>query len=830
MEKSNAQHSALPQACQACQAKLPAFLDQTLPQPARQAVADHLAGCDACLDVYVTRIDEQEEPLSPYIGSRPLWGPLAWGPEEDKDYCQNLRFLARSKENSGGAVVVKHHPLQEKSLFLLFCVLSVQLKRSEKQVVFADPAETDSLLPLLVTASRDDAGYILAPWSSRANDFESFLQALALHNQRSKKIVAVLGVGREYGKEEQIPEGAVAPEVYTLPLPDRDHQKARLAGRLEEELELVTDRLAQAEPSIQTAYTTVALCDAFGVTVPVQLLARRLGLAVDQTVALVDQAEDLLYWVGGDGQQKDRVSTAAPALARALLPPTDEREDACASLITSTEATEFDTILCVLRQLCQKGEMILVRSLLKRCGQAFSGLLPNASAQQHVVYGKILEAVGEAEEAEAVYWKGYERDQTNPYLLHALAVSISKRAAYADPEVERYFQELSALPGQAENPYVWQAWAEHARRRGRLAKAKDYFRQALRLDPGNIPARVGYANLELHQGRGGRGEPYRKHAEELLLKAREIDGRNVYALHALGMVERERAKYGTSAQEHFHQAERYWQTILRIDPYNVPALNALGVLKKDRGQLRHARDFLERGLEIDPENLHCLTAWGELWTSVYKDCGRQDVAKEAESALTKALDIDAQNVQALIGSARLLGLLCRYEEAEDRLKQASSLYPSHIHPDIWSYICSVRGEIALAQGEDSRAERGFRRALNAAKDSVAVQTALARVLAQKNLNQARNLLNQARQREPNNVVIDNTQAQIEAAYDNATEARTAFERALSIDKENGYSHFRYAEFLEDSGESEAAKSHFEQARSLGFTLTEMPTRSCTPGQ
>ena len=823
MEKPDVQHAALSQDCYTCRANLPAFLARTLAQPARQAVADHLAGCEACLEVYVTRIDEQDEPLSLYIGSRPLWGPLAWGAEEDEDYCHNLHALACSREESGGAVVVKHHPLQEKSLFLLFCVFSARLKRAGKPVVFADPAETDCLLPLLETAGRNKTAYILAPWSGQANDFDSFLQALALHNRQEHKIVAVLGAGTAYGKEEQIPEGAVAPEVYTLPLPDRDHQEARLSGRLGEELKRVKDRLAPAEPRIRDAYTTVALCDAYGVSVPFRLLARRLDMTADQAVGLVNQAADLLYWVGNNGQQKkERLTTAAPALARAMLPPSDTWEDAYAGLITAATKTEFDTLLCVLRQLCQKGKLTLVRSLLTRCGTEFSSLLSDASAQQHVVYGKILEAAGEADRAEAVYRAGYEHDRKNPYLLHALAVRIGKRAAYADPEVEQYFQELSALPGQAENPYLWQARAEHARRRGRLAKAEDCFRQALELDPDNIPARVGYANLELHQGQGRNGEPYRQHAEQLLRKAREIDGRNVYALHSLGMVERERAKYGPSAQEHFHQAERYWQMIVRIDPYNIPALNALGVLKKDRGQLRQARDVLERGLEIDPENLHCLTAWGELWTSVYKDCGRQDAAEEATSAFATALDRDPQNAQALIGSARLLGLLSRYEEAEERLKQADTLYADR--SDIRGYTCSVRGEIALAQGQDVRAEREFRSVLSETQKSVAVHTALARVLARRNLSEARRVLNQARRFEPSNVVIDNTLAQIEAAHGNTTEAQAAFEHALSTDEENGYTHFRYAEFLEDRGKFETAKSHFEHARTLGFTLTEMPTR------
>lgn len=828
MEKVNVQHSPPTQDCQVCRANLSALLEQTLPQAARQVLEDHLADCDECLDVYVKLIDEQEVALSLYIGNRPVWGPLTWGPEEDEEYIQNLLLLAHSKENSGGLVLVKHHPLQEKSLLLLFCVLSVQLKRAGKQVVFADPAETDSLLPLLENGDGDEV-YILAPWASQASDFESFLQALALHKQQHGKVVAVLGAGREYGKDEEMLEGAVAPDVYTIPLSQPKQEEAKLSQRLEEELIIIRERLARAEQTIREAYKTVALCDAFGVTVPVRLLAQRLGIPIEQAVSLVDQAEDLLYWVGDDGHRKKaRLSTAAPAIARALLPPKEEWQDAYAGLIESAALTDLNTILGLLRQLCQKGHMTLVRDLLKRCRGALSALFQAANAQPHVVYGKILEAVGEKEEAEAIYRKGYERDPTNPYLLHALAVIVGKRAAYGDTEAEKYFKELADLPGQAENPYLWQAWAEHARRRGLLTKAEDYFRKAIALDPDNIPARVGYANLELQRGLGRRGEPYREHAEELLLKARELDCRNVYAFHSLGMLEKERATYGKQAREHFHKAEHYWHTVLRIDPYNVPALNALAVLKKDRGQLRQARDLLEHALEIDPDNLHCLSAWGELWTSVYKDCGRQDAAEEADSALKKVLDIDPENAHALIGSARLLSLLSRYEDAEEKLKKASSLYSDR--PDVWSYICSVRGEIALAQEHEKRAEREFRKALRATENAVAVQTELARLLARSNPSEAQRLLTQARKREPNNVVIDNTQAQIEAMQGNTAHARATFERSLSIDEENGYTHFRYAEFLENSGEFEAAERHFQQAQSLGFTLTEMPIRSHAPKQ
>lgn len=807
--------------CQKCREYLPNFLDQTLPLEGRQAVGSHLRECEECFSIYADLVDERadEDDKSLYVADRSLWGPLTWGLEEDEEYLQELLFLAHEREKGGGVVLVKHHPIQEKSFLLLFCLLSVQLKREGKQVIFVSPSMTDTLLPLL-EETRGTPLYLLAPEGTQAAAFNLFLQTLARHNQNSEaaKVVAVMGAGPEYGKEEEL-EGPIAPEVYTIPCPEADGELARFDRRLGEEVAAIREELAKADQTTNRAYTTVALLDAWGIPMPLVLLARLLELTPPEATQVVDQAKGLLFWVDFPEEgAKEQISAAAPAIARQFLPSQEELLDAYVSLVGAASQEERGVIVRLLRRLSQQGRITLARALTRRCRETLTALWQGASAQEHVLYGKALLTLGELAEAERIYRQGYGRDPENSYLLHALAVVVGKTAQYGDKAVDVYLEQLARQPGQQENPYLWQAWAEQARRRGLFPKAEGYFRKALTLDPHNLPALLGYANLELKErGKGRQGEPYRQHAAKLLLRAREIDYRNVYALHSLGMLEKERAKYAVQTLPHLQEATHYFRTALRIDPYNLPALNALATLEKERGHLSQTEEHLRRALEIDSENLHCLTAWGELWTSVYKDCGRQDAAEEAEWAFKQALAIDEENPHAAVGYARLLSLLERFQEADAYLKQAIKL-PGKTAETL-AYVSTVRGESAALQGDYQRAVREFEDARS--KGALAAYTALAKVLAQENLPRAHRLLKEAHDLEPNNVIVYNTEAGIEEQYGDKVKAREAFEKSLAIDPENAYTHWRYAELLEGMGEQEEADAHLRRAEDLGFALSEL---------
>ena len=815
--------------CQQCRERLPDFLAQPLSLEERQAVGSHLRECEECFSVYAglvdVRIDEDDKSF--YVGGRPLWGPLTWGLDEDEEYLQELLYFAQSAEKDGGLILVKHHPIQEKSLFLLFCALSVQLKQVGKRVLFASPSTTDALIALLKEA-HGSLVYLLAPEGTQASDFEFFLQALMAHNRTAaEKVVAVIGAGREYGKEEEL-GGVISSGVYTIPWPDMEEEKARFAQRLREEVISVRAELGREAQRVSDAYSVVILSDAFGIPLPLTLLTRRLGLTLTEAAKVVEQAKGLLYWVEEEEEKfevqssefgvkkKLRLCTASPAIAREFLPPQEALQEAYAALIEAAAQEEQRVfIVRLLRRFIQQGRPMLARQLTTQFREILAVLWQRASTQEHVLYGKVLVTLGELKEAEKIYRQGYTQDPMNPYLLHALAVVVGKTAKYGDwKETERYFKELLLLPDQQENPYLWQAWAEQARHRGLHPKAEEYFQKARALGPDNLPTLVGYANLELERGKGHYGENRRQHAQELLLQARAIDCRNVYALHSLGMLEKERAKYATHALPHLQEATHYFQTVLRIDPYNLPSLNALATLEKERGHLQQAKEYLERALAIDEENLPCLTAWGELWTSVYKDFGHQDAGQEAEEAFRKALTVEEQNAHALIGYARLLSLLQRYQEADTYLNQVLKL-PARTD-ETMAYVSTVRGEIAAQQGNRELAIREFKDAQR--KGSLAAYTALAKVLAPENFSNALRWLKEARDYELNNVIIYNTEASIEAKYGDKARARAAFEKSLTIDPENAYTHWRYAQLLERQGEQEKASLHYQQADNLGLFL------------
>src|SRR3972149_6993150 len=247
MEKSNTESAIAKSNCEDCRKGLPQFLDHGLSTEDSKAISEHLLECEDCFRVYTEMVDQRggQENRAIYYGGRAMWGPLSWGLDDEEEHLNELLFLAQIKEKTGGVVLVKYHPVQEKSLFLLFSHLQAALEREGRQVCYADPATANDLISILPEDNHSSV-YLLAPGGTQAADFEFFLEAVAIHNQAALgKVVAVIGAGREYGKEEDLEE-PFAPDIYTIPLPGENEEGVRFKRRLDEEMAAIREALAAA--------------------------------------------------------------------------------------------------------------------------------------------------------------------------------------------------------------------------------------------------------------------------------------------------------------------------------------------------------------------------------------------------------------------------------------------------------------------------------------------------------------------------------------------------------------------------------------------------------
>lgn len=158
---------------------------------------------------------------------------------------------------------------------------------------------------------------------------------------------------------------------------------------------------------------------------------------------------------------------------------------------------------------------------------------------------------------------------------------------------------------------------------GRLPKAVERFRDALRIEPDYAEVHNNLASALANLGR------FDEARVEFERAVRERPG--LEAWHNFGLLE--------AQQHHFDNAVRAFEKALEFDPRHVQTLFAMSGAYGSMNQLPQAEDCLRRALEVDPRNLDCRRLLAETMKNERRP---EDALHEYETLLaTSPDDVDA---------------------------------------------------------------------------------------------------------------------------------------------------------------------------------------------
>ncbi len=262
-------------------------------------------------------------------------------------------------------------------------------------------------------------------------------------------------------------------------------------------------------------------------------------------------------------------------------------------------------------------------------------------------------------------------------------------------KAEEYF--ITVQCGEAWNPESYIRLGRLVLRKD-LQKAEDYFRKAVALNKDDPDAKNGLSEvLEtlVVQGCFLIGDQKYDEAKRAFAAAKNLDPRNIPALIGLAEV--------ALLQNDIDTARGHFQAALELGCDDGRAQIGLGKCAESQEKLPEARQYYEKALTVLCPNRQ-VPALAHL--GLGRLCLFENNPQEGEKYLLAALHLDSPDIRIYIS----LGIACRQQgklkEAEDRFKQALNIKPND------TYILSHLGDVALRQNDLTKALKLFQDALS----------------------------------------------------------------------------------------------------------------------
>ncbi len=774
-----------PITCEEAKQLLPPFLTEELDPSEAERLEAHLEECEACF------WQDLPEEAHLYLAGRPRWGDRAWGPERDKELDEELTAMGLLLGRTGGLIVLKHDPLQATSVLLLLFRVGARLREEGRAVTFLLPLRVECLLDRIAAGQAWQC--FIVPNAPTFPDFPQVLTALAAPRNGPGPVVITSGSHDAWAGIE----GPIAPVVYSFTL---NGEGDRLRRELSEEVE--HEQAVLREEAIRPAFLVTALLDAYGIPIPLSLLARRLKQSEEAIrTLLVGPARGHLFWVL---DEEDRPlpflctggSLIAERLVEKAFPEEAGRLEAYRQLVEAVDPgtpQEGASLLQLFHALTLRGKRRFARTLLEASRATVEALVRTAPPPTLLTWARLYAQVGLLDRADDIFQKALTREPRNVYLRHAFSTFLIERGRYQEAEVRL----MRLKEEQPENLYVLHSLAELEKRRGRPEDARRWYEEILKRDPEHIPTFVAYADLRREQGNY-------EEAGKLLRQALALDPGSVYAWNLLGQVEAE--------QGHFDEARSCFEEALKRDPRNLQTFHAQSTIARRRGHFQEAKQWLEQAEALNPESPYVLHAWGEL-------AKEQEDFEEARKRFDTLLSLEPTNVPALVAYADLLGKWGDADKGLELLRQVEAIEAQRVRRN--PYLDTLWGELEAWQNRFSEAEAHFRQH----PGHVPTLAAWAKMEADRGrFEEARRLLQEALRRNPPNVFDRirtlNTWAGVEAKAGQLDVAQRLVDRALALDPDNAYTLILAAHLLERRGAGEQAEEMRCRAETLGYQVIE----------
>lgn len=265
-----------------------------------------------------------------------------------------------------------------------------------------------------------------------------------------------------------------------------------------------------------------------------------------------------------------------------------------------------------------------------------------------------------------------------------------------------------------------------------------------------------------------------------------------------------------SSQE---QAIAHFSTVLKHNPANAAASAGLSLASslryigngRDDTWLQRADAGAQQALALD--NQLALAHVAHAWVLEFQ--GKRDDALEASA---KALNLDPQNLLGLVGKARQLIHLKKFDPAKTVLDDAAALYPKE------RLFPSLQGTMLFRQAKYAGAEQAFRKSIALDPRSTNGYAYLSAVLLRQDRNdEALRVLQQGLQFQPHWELYNNLGASLFAKADYLG-AVQAFEKAVSSSKGNPGAYLLWANLADAQrwipAQAEASQRSYQRATEL----------------
>ncbi len=520
------------------------------------------------------------------------------------------------------------------------------------------------------------------------------------------------------------------------------------------------------------------------------------------------------------GQELDKGIEANPEAIRLYMARAD-------LLAAASQTARLDQLLTTLRERVPKpeaamaiGDFFAARAQRERAIAEYKRGV-TLSPSSHELKARLVEQhLGAGQVAEAVRW--------NQEILgdkpRDVAAGIARgRILLAQGQREEAIAELRRQAAQArDSAQVHHFLAIAYVRAMQTAQAKVEFQEAMRLDGGFLPARLSLAELhlsldEISSAREvaeaalrtfpGNG-PVRSLLASALLRQRDFEGARQHLAALRAAMPRDPAvamMFGVShaAERKWREAEREFETALKLEPRYTPALAELAAMWTASGQSAQAFARLREHAAANPDDSSAQLLLGTL--------GRQlrDYPR-AEAALRRTLELAPQNAQAHLQLGGVYQEQGRPDEAIGHYREALRLEPRS------SGIHALLGTALLKKGDVEAARRHFQQGLAIDPNSAVIANNLAVASAGGggNLDGAMALAQRAREISPGLVHAADTLGWIEYRKGLYRSAVRHLEEAVRKAPGSGTYQYHLGMALVAAGQKDRGRGHLETAIGL----------------
>ena len=321
----------------------------------------------------------------------------------------------------------------------------------------------------------------------------------------------------------------------------------------------------------------------------------------------------------------------------------------------------------------------------------------------------------------------HDRSDTDLRLLRAR----SDLGAFRLQEAERELKTL--LVDSPEIPAVYYYLAQVYSQQEQRAAAQQAYSNALRAQPGYIPAVLGLGNISLQEGDADRALNYASQViatsywladahilagSAYLLKNENDQAQRAFAL-AAGLNPRspqaqERIGKVLSLRSNYAEAEKAYEASLSLAPDYAPALNGLSEVLVKQGKVKQASARMDRQIAAQPGAYEIVVAKAEF-------CVAQKDWPCAERSYKQALIDNPSYVNGYLALAHIYAATNRAGEMIQQYETVRSKFPSYLP----AYV--LLAQVYAYMGDVDRAQKTLLDALKVDPNFYLAQMNLARL-------------------------------------------------------------------------------------------------------